>query len=124
MIPQCGYPYNPELTGMNEKGIEAWNKWERIYREELERLQKELNDPEYTEGWCIIDSYEFVKTLQDEAELCVWAYGEGVDAYINDWVGCDDERFFRDADGNWYSLHELEKEIGQHFYDYQMITEG
>lgn len=125
MIPECGHPFNPETTGMNEKGLAVWEKWEQIYGDALQKLQEERNDPDYTEGWCIIDTYEYVPEIEDEAQLLVWAYGEGVWSYFDDWNQPGSrEQFYRDVHGKWFSLHELEKEVAQYFNDYELVTEG
>lgn len=113
------------LPELNERGMEIWEKWEQIYTQELERLREEKNDPEYTEGWCIIDSYEFAPDIEDEAQLLVWAYDGNVENYFSEWASDEHaDQFYRNVHGEWFSLHELEKEVAQYLNDYEMVTKG
>ena len=96
---------------LNAKGIELYNKWETIYYAELDKLRKKYNDPDYFEGWCIIDNFEHIKTLEDEVGLFVLGYENDLPWMFEDWkndYGKNDE-FFRDADGNSYTLEDFIK---------------
>lgn len=63
---------------LNAKGWEAYKRMEKKYNEELDRIRKELKDPEYTEGWCIIDNSDACPSVQDYLELLV--FGDMEDA--------------------------------------------
>ena len=83
---------------LTAKGWEVFNKWQDIYYKELERLQKEKNDPMYGEGWCIIDNFDFIKTIDDEIGLLIFGYDDGVIDILNEWkedgIGGDEEYLF------------------------------
>jgi len=63
---------------LNAKGMELYNKWEGIYYDELEKQRKERNDPEWIEGWCIIDDNEHCPTIEDYVGLAI--FGDNDDA--------------------------------------------
>ena len=97
------------MLTLNKKGWEMFDKWQSIYEEELKRLREEMNDPDYTEGWCIIDNYNHVKTLEDEVGLLIFGYDEHIDSYFDEWRGVWEDGFFRDAFGKEYTLAEVEQ---------------
>ena len=72
---------------MNKKGFELYKKWEAIYYKELERLQKE--DPDFEEGWCIIDNDNFVKTADDLVGLLLFGYDDNIFNVIDEWKKYD-----------------------------------
>lgn len=98
---------------MNAKGWELFKKWEAIYEKELQLLREEMNDPEYEEGWSIIDDYDFVKTIDDEIGLLVFGYDDGIDYYFDFWEqhGGLNEVCFTDIDGNDYTFAEVKERI-------------
>lgn len=57
---------------LNAKGLDLLNKWDGIYSNELEKLRKELNDPDYFEGWSIIDDGDHCPTIEDCVGLAVY----------------------------------------------------
>ena len=79
---------------LTELGRMVYNKWNDIYYNELERLQKEKNDPTYGEGWCIIDNADFIKGIDDEIGLLIFAYEDGVLDYLRDY----EERYGEDTE--------------------------
>jgi len=70
---------------LNEKGKQLYDKFENFYVTELERLRKEKNDPEYIEGWCIIDNNNYVQDIEDEIGLLIYGYDEFVFDVLSDW---------------------------------------
>lgn len=103
---------------MNELGKALYNKWDRIYRGELQRIRAERNDPEYIEGWCIIDNYDFVKTLEDEVGLLIFGYDDGLpQMFENQWpkIYREDEYFFTDINGKDYTLKEVKEKCKLYF---------
>ena len=63
----------------NAEGKRLDKKFHSYYVSELEKLRKERNDPDYTEGWCIIDTSEYVKTLEDVCGILI--YGDDDNAF-------------------------------------------
>lgn len=108
------------MAKLNARGWELYKKWEQIYEDELHRLQAEKNDPDFTEGWCIIDTYDFVKTVEDEVGLLVFGYDEGIGAYFGFWEehGGDDDICFRDVEGREYTFAEVEKLVVPYYDEY------
>lgn len=70
---------------LTEKGIAERDRMEQKYYAELGVLRKEKNDPEYLEGWCIIDTDKYIKTLDDEIALLVYGYDDDVLDTISEW---------------------------------------
>ena len=62
------------LASLNEAGWELYSEWEMIYHAELNRLRAEQNDPDFHEGWCIIDNEHFVRNIEDEVGLRIFGY--------------------------------------------------
>lgn len=84
---------------LNDKGWELYYKWESIYEAELKRLQEERNDPDYFDGWCIIDNSDFVKNIDDLVGLLCFgdddhAIWNIVDQIYNWGCGADSEYAF------------------------------
>lgn len=106
-----------EYYKLNKAGCKLFNEWDRKYRAELARLQKELNDPEYTEGWCIIDNYDYVKTVSDEVGLLVYGYDDCLMAMFDEWrgMGWNNNDFFADSYGVEYTIDEVEKLARKYF---------
>ena len=74
---------------LNAKGWAAYNRMEKKYYEELDRLKKELNDPNFEEGWCILENDEVAPTAKDYAEVLVFGDMEYavriiIDSFKND----------------------------------------
>lgn len=106
-----------EYYKLNKAGRKLFNEWDRKYRAELARLQKELNDPEYTEGWCIIDNYDYVKTVSDEVGLLVFGYDDNLMAMFDEWreMFTDDYVFLIDEYGVGYKIGEVEELARKYF---------
>lgn len=94
---------------MKEIAKPIYDEWATKYNNELERLQKQYNNPNYHEGWCIIENSNFVKTLDDVVGLMIFGYDDNALGVIDDWIqelGEDDTYFgFKQID----IMHELEK---------------
>jgi hypothetical protein len=97
------------MVRMKENAKPIYDKWETKYWNELERLKKENNNPDYHEGWCIIENDNFVKTLDDVVGLMIFGYDDNALGTIDEWIemdGEDDTYFgFKLVD----IMHELEK---------------
>ena len=108
------------MAKLNAKGWELYKEWERIYEDELHRLQDEMHDPDFVEGWCIIDDYRFVKTVEDQVGLLVFGYDEGVGAYFDFWTehGGENEICFTDINGKDYTFAEVEKLVVPYYENY------
>lgn len=63
---------------LNEKGMKVFNEWQRKYYDELDRIRKETGDPEWIEGWCIIDTMDFEHDINDI--IGVMIFGDDDDA--------------------------------------------
>ena len=63
---------------LNKSGWELYDKWQDIYYDELNKQRAELNEPDYIEGWSIIDDNEHCPTIEDYVGLAV--YGDDDDA--------------------------------------------
>lgn len=103
---------------LNKKGEKLYNKWQNIYVEELTKQREQRGDPEWFEGWCIIDDYDHIQTLEDEVGLLVFGYDGCLENYFEQWREHyeNDECFFRDAFGKGYTLAEVEQAC-MPFYD-------
>ena len=97
------------MVDMKDTALPIYNEWEEKYLNELERLKKEYNDPEYHEGWCIIENDCFVKTLEDVVGLLIFGHDCNALGTIDEWIeiyGENDTYFgFKLVD----IMHELEK---------------
>lgn len=81
---------------LNKSGVEVYNKWSGIYNSELEKLRTENNDPDFCEGWCIIDDDSHIHNIEDEIGLLIFGYDDNAIYHILDciddgFVGADDE---------------------------------
>lgn len=87
---------------LTEEGWKAYARMERNYYTELAELRCERNEPDYCEGWCIIDNFKYIKNIDDEVDLLIFGYAEDVYGVIADWVntmGEDlDEPYWKGAD--------------------------
>lgn len=102
---------------LNKKGLELYELWFQNYRTENNRLGGDYDNGDIIEGWCIIDNYEWTKTLTDECGLWVFGYDDSavyvVDEYIENY-GRDDI-IFTDYDGKQYTAEEFRNELLQYF---------
>lgn len=80
---------------LTEKGMEIFRKWESVYFAELEKLRKENNDPDFCEGWCIIDDADHIDTIEDEIGLLIFGYDDHVIDHLKEYIEDygDDEYF-------------------------------
>ena len=63
---------------LNKKGMELFDTWRDKYYGELERMRKETGDPDWIEGWCIIDTPEYEHDINDV--IGVMIFGDDDDA--------------------------------------------
>lgn len=99
------------MAKLTKQGWEKFHEWEKIYDAELKRLQEELNDPDYFEGWCMINNYDFVKTLDDEVGILIFGYEEAIGWYFDEWEKYKDEVCFTDINGVNYTFQEVENAV-------------
>ena len=95
---------------LTSKGVEAYDRMWEMYDQELKELQKA--DPNFVEGWAIIDNDKYIKTLDDEVDILVGAYDRNVLYVLAEWLdnGCtslDDKICF-----NW-SVREVINRISE-----------
>lgn len=97
------------MVRMKDSAKLIYDKWETKYWNELKRLKKEYNEPDYHEGWCIIDNDDFIKTLDDVVGLFIFGYDDNALGTIDEWIeiyGENDTYYgFKLVD----IMHELEK---------------
>lgn len=97
------------MVKMKDIAKPIYDEWEEKYWNELERLKIEKNNPDYHEGWCIIENDSFIKTLDDAVGLLIFGYDDNALGTIDEWIkiyGEDDTYFgFKFVD----IMHELEK---------------
>lgn len=63
---------------LNAKGMELFDKWEHIYWDEVTKQREQTGDPDWIEGWCIIDDADHCKTIEDCIGVAV--FGDDDDA--------------------------------------------
>lgn len=76
---------------LNDKGIALYKVWEKKYYDELDRLKKELNDPNYEEGWCILETKGIEKTIEDSVGIEVFGDDDNAIYHVLDCNFRDDE---------------------------------
>lgn len=74
------------LNFLTDEGKRLYYKFEKYYCDELEKLRKEKNDPEYCEGWCIIDNSDYVKTLEDVCGILIYGDDEFAFDHLDDFI--------------------------------------
>ena len=105
---------------LNQKGIEAFKKWDKIYCAENDRLGGDSGNGEFIEGWCIIDDYEHIKSITDESELLIYGYETNALAMIEEWQELEnatDTTIFDKKLG--FTFGELKAEINKYLEEYQ-----
>ena len=102
-----------EIMKLNDKGIKKYNAWEKIYEMELDRLRILMDDPDYFEGWSIVDNDLFVRTFDDLIGLLVFGYGEDIGWNIEEWktIYKPEDIFFEDVDGKKHTVEETINEL-------------
>lgn len=63
---------------LNSKGWDLFYKWEAVYRKELEKQRKLTGDPDWIDGWCIIDGSDHIHSIEDAVGVAV--FGDDDDA--------------------------------------------
>lgn len=76
---------------LNTKGLELYDKWEHIYYDELDKERKERNDPNWIEGWCIIDDWDHIHDINDEIGLLIFGYEDCAMGHLMEWANSPDE---------------------------------
>lgn len=83
---------------LNRSGMEVFNKWEEVYRKELENERKLRNDPEYSDGWCIIDDSRYVKDEDDALGILIFGDDDSAICHI---MNCVENGTFKSYDDEW-----------------------
>lgn len=74
---------------LTEKGWAAYNRANAVYEAEIQKLRDEFHDPDYMEGWSIIDDYEHIHNVDEEIDLLIFGYMEYVIDVLAEWVKSD-----------------------------------
>lgn len=102
---------------LNEKGKELYKIWEHNYLKENDRLGGDSANGDYVEGWCIVDNYDYVKTLTDECGLWIYGYDDNAIDHIEECIemyGANDV-IFKDVTGKGYTCMEMKAELLKYF---------
>ena len=83
VVPQKGESMEFEW---NDKGKSLYEKFEQYYYDELAKLRKEKKDPEYIEGWCIIDNEDYVRTLEDVCGILIYGDDDFAFQHLDDFI--------------------------------------
>lgn len=81
---------------LSAKGLESFRRMSAMHEAELEKMRVELNDPDYLDGWGVIDDYDHIHNIDDEIDLLIYAYREDVIDTLVDWAQHD-----KDIYGKW-----------------------
>ena len=76
---------------MNDKASSIFDKWEKLYYEENDKLGGNSKNGDFVEGWCIIENDTYVKTLDDAVGLLIFGYDDNALSIVNDWITADGE---------------------------------
>ena len=91
---------------LNAKGEALYDKWERIYWEEITKQREQRGDPDFCEGWCIIDDWDHIHDINDEIGLLIFGYEDNAIYHV---ISCVVDGYVRE-DENWIfdvSTHQL-----------------
>lgn len=102
---------------LNAKGNELYKVWEQNYYNENDKLGGNSANGDMVEGWCIIDNYDYIKTLTDECGLLIFGYDDGAIDHIEECIemyGTDDV-IFKDYYGNEYTCADIKAELLKYF---------
>lgn len=84
---------------LNKQGQKLYDKWEHIYYDELVKIREQTNDPDFCEGWCIIDDWDHIHNIDDEIGLLIFGYEDDAIYHIietvnSKWLRPDEEWMF------------------------------
>lgn len=74
------------LDFLTRKGKLLYLGFEENYENELRRLREIKDDPDYTDGWCIIDDSRYVKTLEDVCGILLFGEGEHAIDHVKEFI--------------------------------------
>ena len=97
---------------MNDKGKELYEVWEQNYYKENDKLGGNSAEGDFVEGWCIIDNYDYIHTLNDECGLWLFGYDDNALSEVEDRIekyGEDDICVFN------YTFGDLRREMLKYF---------
>ena len=96
---------------LNEKGRALWSKWDAIYTAENDRLGGDSANGYYIEGWSIIDTDEFVKSITDECGLLIFGYDDDSVRHVEEFIRSD-------GDQKWWSFDFTAEDLRQELLKY------
>lgn len=76
---------------LNELGNELYNAWWKNYCKENDNLGGNSVEHDFVEGYCIVDNFDYIKTITDECGWLLLAYEENVFNILNEWAEDTDE---------------------------------
>ena len=71
---------------LNDLGKELYEVWWNNYCKENDKLGGNSAEGDFVEGWCIIDNSDYLKTIEDECGLLLFAYEEHVLDTLDEWA--------------------------------------
>ena len=71
---------------LNDLGNALYRKWEGIYHAENDRLGGDYASGHIIEGWCIIDTAEHIKNIDDEIGLLVFGYDDSAIHHLEEYA--------------------------------------
>lgn len=93
---------------LNESGWALHQIWYENYCKENNNLGGNSAEGDFVEGWCIIDNYDYIKTITDECGLLLFAYDENVFNILDEWAEDFDET---DKICGGFTIPEVKKEL-------------
>ena len=93
--PECGCSFDVDMdednvsnmkVKLNHLGNKLYDVWWRNYCRENDSLGGNSAKGDFVEGWCIIDNYDYIKTIEDECGLLLFAYDEDVFYVLDEWA--------------------------------------
>lgn len=84
---------------LNKQGQKLYDKWEHIYFDELTKIREQTGDPDFCEGWSIIDDWDHIHDIDDEIGLLIFGYEDDAIYHIietvnSKWSWPDEEWMF------------------------------
>ena len=71
---------------LNDLGNALYSKWEEIYIAENDRLGGNYAEGNIVEGWCIIDTDDHIKNIEDEIGLLVFGYDDSAIYHLEEYA--------------------------------------
>lgn len=71
---------------LNDSGYRLYKVWWENYCKENDRLGGNSTNGDFVEGWSIVDNKDYIKTIEDECGLLLFAYDEYVFDILDEWA--------------------------------------